>query len=297
MVWTPAGVISGVVTPFDDADAVDWESLHRQLHRLADSGITAVLVNASMAEGGHLTAQERDEILTFAVREVGDRIPVVATVYGANTTEAAAEAGRAARAGARGLLVYPHPAFGGEPLDPDLPVAYFDALWSAAQLPMVAFRTPAALAPTLSAQSLLRLSELPGVVAVKDSTGDIGFYTHGPGTEFLAPDTPLRVLADFDPLLLPFLNAGVPGATVICSAADPERYVELFETRDQALFQRLLRFAQVIYEPPFRDFRARLKEALRHDGVLTTSRVRAPLLALSPQERERVIEALTVSRE
>ena len=138
MVWTPAGVISGVVTPFDDADAVDWESLHRQLHRLADSGITAVLVNASMAEGGHLTAQERDEILTFAVREVGDRIPVVATVYGANTTEAAAEAGRAARAGARGLLVYPHPAFGGEPLDPDLPVAYFDALWSAAQLPMVA---------------------------------------------------------------------------------------------------------------------------------------------------------------
>ena len=118
MEWTPAGVISGTVTPFTDTGTVDWDSLHRHLHRLASSGVTAILVNAAMAEGGHLTAQERDEVLSFAVREVGDRIPVVATVYGANTTDAAEQARRAAQLGARGLLVYPHPAFGGEPLDP-----------------------------------------------------------------------------------------------------------------------------------------------------------------------------------
>ena len=296
MEWTPAGVISGTVTPFTDTGTVDWDSLHRHLHRLASSGVTAILVNAAMAEGGHLTAQERDEVLSFAVREVGDRIPVVATVYGANTTDAAEQARRAAQLGARGLLIYPHPAFGGEPLDPELPVAYFEALWRSAQLPMVAFRTPAALAPTLSAQALLRLSDLPGVVAVKDSTGDVGFYTHGPGTVFLAPDTPLRVLADFDPLLLRFLEAGVPGATVICSAVDPERYVELFETRAALLFGQLASFARVIYEAPFRDFRARLKEALRYDGILTTSSVRPPLRPLSRHDRERVIRALVDSR-
>lgn len=296
MTWTPAGVISGVVTPFTESDTIDWESLHRQLHHLAGSGITAILVNASMAEGGHLTTRERDELLAFAVRKVGDRVPVVGTVYGANTAEAAVEAGRAARAGAHGLLVYPHPAFGGQPLDTALPVAYFDALWRAAGLPMTVFRTPSALAPTIDAQALLRLSELPGVVAVKDSTGDLDFYTNGPGAEFLRPDTPLRVLADFDPLLLSFLHAGVPGATVICSAVDPERYVELFETQDEALFERLVGFARTIYEPPFRDFRARLKEALCHDGILTTSHVRAPLLPLPDQERQRVVRALRDSR-
>lgn len=302
MGWKPAGVISGAVTPFTDEDTIDRDSLQKHLHQLAGSGITGLLVNASMAEGAHLTERERDEVLAFAVREVGDRVPVLATVYGANTAEAAAEARRSAAAGAQGLLVYPHPAFGGSPLDPELPVAYFRAIWDAAGLPMIVFRTPASLAPTLSLDVLLRLSEVPGVTAVKDSTGDLDFYTgDGGGHRFATPDSPLKVLADYDPLLLDFLRAGVHGATVISSVVDTERYVELFDLRESpaadGLQQRLTRFAQAVYAAPFRDFRARLKEALRHDGVIATAHVRRPLLPLPAAERERITRALAASRQ
>lgn len=302
MTWNPAGVISGAMTPFGDDGRIDWESFHRHLHQLADARFTAVLVNASMAEGGHLTPAERTEALTVAVREIGTRVPVLATVYGAHTGEAAQEARRAADAGAHGLLVYPHPAFGGEPLDPELPAAYFREIWRAAALPMIVFRTPQSLAPTLDLPALLRLSETPGVVAIKDSTGDLGFYTDGgPGAQFLEPDPPLRILADHDPLLLPFLRAGAHGATVISSVVDSAHYVELFESRHtpgaDRLFERLTRFARAVYAPPFRDFRARLKEALRHDGVIAAAHVRPPLLPLSAVQRDEVVQALTASRE
>lgn len=302
MAWNPTGVISGAVSPFNDEGGIDWESFAKHLHHLASAGFTGVLVNASMAEGGHLTAAERAEALTFAVREIGDRVPVLATVYGSHTAETAEEARQAAETGAQGLLVYPHPAFAGEPLDPELPAAYFQEIWRAAALPMVVFRTPSSLAPTLDVAALLRLSEIPGVVAVKDSTGDLGFYTEGgPGARFLAADSPLRVLADHDPLLLPFLRAGAHGATVICSVVDSARWVELFNSRHtpaaDSLFERLLPFARAVYAAPFRDFRARLKEALHHDGVIATTHVRPPLLPLSTAERERVVAALAASRD
>ena len=302
MTWNPTGVISGAISPFDREGGIDWESFAKHLHHLASARFTGVLINASMAEGGHLTAAERDEALAFAVREIGDRVPVLATVYGSHTAEAADEARRAAETGARGLLVYPHPAFGGEPLDPELPVAYFREIWRAAALPMIVFRTPASLAPTLTLEALQRLSETEGVVAVKDSTGDLGFYTDGgPGSQFLAADSPLRVLADHDPVLLPFLRAGAHGATVISSVVDPARYVDLFDRRHtpeaDALFDRLVRFSRAVYAAPFRDFRARLKEALRHDGVIATADVRPPLLPLRAAERDRVLAALAASRE
>jgi 4-hydroxy-tetrahydrodipicolinate synthase len=302
MKWNPAGVISGAITPFTDDDTIDWESLHKHLHHLAGSGVNGLLINASMAEGGHLTGREREQILDFAVREIGDEVPVLTTVYGANTAEAAAEARRAAAAGAQGLLIYPHPAFGGLPLDPDLPAAYFRAIWSAAGLPMIAFRTPASLAPTLPLEALLRLGETPGVAAIKDSTGDLRFYTgDGGGSRFLAADSPLKVLADYDPLILDFLRAGAHGATVISSVVDPDRYVELFDTRAlptaDRLYARLARFARAVYQAPFRDFRARLKEALEHDGIIATSHVRRPLPPLSAAERDRIVDALAASRD
>lgn len=300
MAWKPAGVISGVITPFADDGTIDWESFHKHLHRLAGSAINGLLINASMAEGGHLSRQERDEALAFAIREAGDQVPVLATVYGANTTDAADEARRAAVAGAQGLLVYPHPAFGGSPLDPELPAAYFRAIWASAGLPMIVFRTPASLAPTLDLDALLRLSDMAGVMAVKDSTGDLGFYTEGGGKQFLTGDSPLKILADYDPLVLDFLRAGAQGATVISSVVDPDRYVELFDAQASPeadrLHERLACFARAVYAAPFRDFRARLKEALRQDGIIATGHVRRPLLPLSADERERIFHSLAASR-
>jgi 4-hydroxy-tetrahydrodipicolinate synthase len=302
MTWMPEGVIGGAITPMTNDDTIDWASLERHLHHLAGSGLSGLLINASMAEGGHLTAGERDEILTFALREVGERLTILATVYGANTNVAAYEAGRAAAAGAQGLLVFPHPAFGGEPLDPEIPAAYFTAIWDAARLPMIVFRTPASLAPTLDLDALKHLADVPGVVAVKDSTGDLAFYSPGGGGhEFMAADSPLKVLVDYDPRILDFLRAGAHGATVISSVVDPQRYVELFQNRHSTeadwLEDQLVIFAEAVYEPPFRNFRARLKEALRADGVIATSHVRRPLAPLTEAERDRVINALVATRE
>lgn len=295
-----AGVITGNVMPFTPAGNIDWASLEHHVDRLSRAGLIGLLANAMMAEGLHLTVAERAAVLRFMIEKVGGRVPVIATIFGINTAEAAEEAYQAARAGAQAVLVFPHPAFGGAPLDPQIPAAYFQAIWERASLPMIVFRLPGATAPSFDYECLKRLSEVPGVAAVKDTVADSNFYAPGRGAEFLAADSPVKILIDDDAAMLRFLRLGAPGATSICATVDPERYVRLFESRNEQnadeLDGKLRRFSAAVFHPPRRDFRARIKHALVLDGVLHDGGVRPPLPELGESERFAIAQALQASR-
>jgi 4-hydroxy-tetrahydrodipicolinate synthase len=296
---TWSGIITGAVTPFSDDDKIDWKSYERHLDGLVGKGLIGLLINAMMSEGGHLSAAERDSTLRFAANRVGSRLPLIATIYGSNTSEAAAEAARAEKIGAAALLVFPHAAFGGVPLDPEMPAAYFTAIARASTLPMIVFRTPATLGPTFGIEIMKRLCDVPGVVAIKDSAAEADFYC-GDGTVFMIPNSPLKILIDSDLAILDFLKRGAHGATSICACLDPRAYVQMFDNRHgasaDALQRSLLPLARAVYAAPFRDFRARLKEVLVADGIFASARVRAPLMPLGNNERLAVLEAKKLRR-
>ena len=289
-----SGIITGAVTPFGEDGTIDWESYEKHLDGLAGTGLIGLLVNAMMSEGGHLSAAERESALRFAVGRVGPKLPLIATVYGCNTGEAAAEAERAEKIGASALLVFPHAAFGGAPLDPRMPAAYFSAIARASTLPMIVFRTPETLGPTFGLEVMKRLCDVPEVAAIKDSAAEADFY-RGEGAMFLTPDSPLKVLIDSDLAILDFLRMGAHGATSICASLNPRAYARMFADRhvDRAatLQAALLPLAKAVYAAPFRDFRARLKAALAADGIFASANVRAPLMPLSDEEQAAMLGA------
>lgn len=297
---TWSGIITGAVTPFSNGGAIDWESYERHLHGLAGTGLIGLLINAMMSEGGHLSEAERDSTLRFAIDRIGATLPVIATIYGANTDAAAAEAARAEKAGAAALLVVPHPAFGGTPLDPEMPAAYFGAIARASALPMIVFRTPAALSPSFGIEIMKRLCDVPGVVAVKDSVAEADFY-RGDGARFMMPDSPLKILIDSDLAILDFLRMGAHGATSICACLNPCAYVRMFDNRHRdvatGLQEALLPLAKAVYAAPFRDFRARLKEVLAASGIFTIARVRPPLMCLAKEERSEMLTVLKCTQD
>lgn len=285
-----AGIITGTVTPFDSKDRIDWSALERHLDGLKSTGIKGLLANAMMAEGIHLTRPEREACLEFITRNVGS-LPVIATIFGINTSEAADEAYRAAQLGAQALLVYPHPAFGGEPLNADIPVGYYRAIHERAGIPVIVFRAPAAAAPLIGLGVLKRLADVRGILGFKDSVADASLY-EGPGTAFLSPDSPFKVFIDSDPVMLEYVRRGAYGAMSLCGTVVPDLYVHLFENAHtsgiEVLAEKLLPFANIIFRAPKRDFRARLKEALRQFGVLEEAGVRAPLPQLDARERAEI---------
>jgi 4-hydroxy-tetrahydrodipicolinate synthase len=284
-----SGIITGLITPFRSDGEIDWDSLERHLAYISRAGITGVLTSAMMGEGGHLSLAEREAILRFTVSRVGDELPVIATIYGNNTRDAAEEANRAVKIGARALLVFPHPAFAGRPLEPELPAAYFQQIWDAARTPMIVFRTPESLAPKFGLDVLQKLIDVPGVAAIKDSAAERDFYT-GSALKFLRDNSAVKILIDCDPHIPEFMRLGADGATSICAAVFPEEYVRLLDPTHMNVAEDLIElmrpFAEAVFSSPFRDFRARLKCALEFKQIISSGRVRAPLLPLLGSQRE-----------
>ena len=117
------GLIPACVVTFDADGRFDERAYRRYLQWLLPQGPVALAINADTGEGPHLWPHEREQVLRVAVDEAGD-VPVIAGLSAQFTEQGVDEAKRAEGAGARGLLVFPIPAYQGTPLDPAVPVGY-----------------------------------------------------------------------------------------------------------------------------------------------------------------------------
>ena len=127
-------------------------------------------------------------------------------------TAAACELARdAERAGASGIVVFPIAAFAGEPLPPEVPYEYHRAIAEACGLPMVLFQLQPSLAGVLfSRETLLRLIEIPTVVAIKEASFDAVKFVE---TRRILDEAPRRItlLTGNDNFILESFVLGVHG--------------------------------------------------------------------------------------
>lgn len=291
-------MIAGAVTPFDRRLRIDTPALARHLRSLADGGVSAVVVNADTGEGQHLDREERRDVLGVAVREIGARVSVLTGLVASSTREAIEAAGEAEMCGAAGLQVFPPLASLGGPPDPELAAAYYEAIAEATVLPLVVYRPPLGFGYGFDATVLARVVEVPAVAAVKESSFDRAAYAET--LELLGPErSRVKLLSGADTFVLESLRLGADGAMLALAAVAPERWVELLRLHRGGLDQeadeaaaRLEPLVAAIFAPPFRNFPARLKEALVLLGELDSAAVRPPLLPLDAADRERVARAL-----
>jgi 4-hydroxy-tetrahydrodipicolinate synthase len=291
-------VFTGAATPFSKDGSVDLQQFDRVISHLSNGGLGGIVVNAMLSEGGQLSLTERVTCVAEAARH--DKRPaLIATVYGSNTRDAVEEARLVAGAGADGLLIYPHPAFGGGTTDTDMIVEYYSAIHDVSGLPLIVFRTPGSLAPEFGIEALFALAQTPGVIAVKDSVADPDFYT-GPAATFLTPNSPLKIMADNDVRLLTMLRRGAHGGMSMVAAIFPRAVADLARLRNHAGVSELERaiapLASALAADPVRDFRARIKYLLLYAGVTTSADVRRPLREPSAAQHDVLVDAYSITK-
>jgi 4-hydroxy-tetrahydrodipicolinate synthase len=292
------GLIPATVTPMTADGAVDEQALGRYLEWLAEQRPAALAINTDAGEGPHMTADEKRGNLLAARRVLGDRLPVVAGL-GAPNTHLAVEAAKEARdAGASALLVFPQTAFrGARGADPVI-IAYHEAV-ARVGLPMIIFQ----LQPTLGGteyppETLTRLVEIDEVVAIKEATFDAVKYAE---TVALLRSLPKRiaVLTGNDNFILESFLLGGDGALIGFGAVATREQVEMIAAAKRGdwpaafrIYERLQPLIRCAFEPPVRDYRARIKEALVAQGVIPSSAVRPPLQPLDEEARRKVRAAV-----
>jgi 4-hydroxy-tetrahydrodipicolinate synthase len=252
-------------------------------------------------EGPHLSRDEKRRVLEIYVDEVGGRVPVLAGIGGPYTAMACELARDAERAGASGIVVFPIPAFAGEPLSPDVPYEYHRAIADACGLPMVLFQLQPALAGVLfSRETLLRLIEIPTVIAIKEASFDAVKFVD---TRRILHEAPRRItfLTGNDNFILESFVLGCTGALIGFGTIAIAEQVEMFrrvaagdiagaQDINDTVVQPL---ADALFAPPVRNYRARMKEALRQLGVIENTTMRPPLLPLAEADVAAMTSAMS----
>jgi 4-hydroxy-tetrahydrodipicolinate synthase len=272
----------------------------RHLSGLADvSGITAITVNGHGAEVSSLSRDERRRALAIALDEVGSRLPLISGIYTDNTLEAVELARDAKSEGASGLLIFPPTLFmWGAQLRPEMPFRHFATIAEAVDLPLVVFQYPPASGMGYTPETLIALTEIPQVVAVKEWSNDIVAFERNLRA-IRSTGRPVAVLSSFTMSLMASFILGADGAISGMGSVAADLQAELFEyvqqgdlVAAQQVNDRLDPLVRVFYAPPFVDMHNRMKEALALLGRISQAVVRPPLQPVSEAERKQIYAAL-----
>ncbi|EGQ2695914.1 4-hydroxy-tetrahydrodipicolinate synthase [Staphylococcus pseudintermedius] len=160
-----------LITPFSNGE-VDYEAIKRQVHFLIDNHIQSIVVNGTTAENPTLTDEEKDRILTTVIEENAQRVPIIVGT-GTNNTQKSIEASLRAKAlGADAImLITPYYL---KTSQRGL-VAHFEAIANVTELPVVLYNVPSRTNSTIEVDTVVRLSENPYIVALKDATNDFNY--------------------------------------------------------------------------------------------------------------------------
>ena len=164
------GSIVALVTPMHPDGAIDWQALARLIELHIESGTAGLGVVGTTGESPTLTVPEHCEVIRFAVEQAGGRIPVVAGTGGNSTHEAIELTVSAAEAGADySLSVTP---YYNRPTQHGL-LEHFQAVARAVNLPIILYNVPGRTGCDLLNETVVQLSQIDNIVAIKDATGDV----------------------------------------------------------------------------------------------------------------------------
>lgn len=165
------GSIVALVTPMHDDGSVDYDALRKLVDWHVAEGTDCIGVVGTTGESPTVSVEEHCEIIRVAVEQAAGRVPVMAGCGGNSTAEAIALAQFARKVGADSQLqvvpYYNKPGQEGQ-------YQHFRAIAEATgDLPIVLYNVPGRTGADLQHETVLRLAEVPGIVGIKEATGNI----------------------------------------------------------------------------------------------------------------------------
>src|SRR4051812_20190188 len=164
------GSIVALVTPMHEDGRVDDAALRRLIDWHIAEGTQCIGVVGTTGESPTVSVEEHCEIIRLTVEHVRGRVPVMAGAGGNSTAEAIELSRYALKVGADCTLsvvpYYNRPAQEGI-------YRHFVAIAEAVDIPMVLYNVPGRTVADMQVETVLRLAKVPGVIGIKEATGDI----------------------------------------------------------------------------------------------------------------------------
>ncbi|SEM48697.1 4-hydroxy-tetrahydrodipicolinate synthase [Mesobacillus persicus] len=281
-------ISTAMVTPFDSKGHVDFAKTTQLVNHLIKTGTESLVVAGTTGESPTLTKEEKIALFDHVVKVVDKRIPVIAGT-GSNNTYATVElTKKAAKLGVDGIMIVA--PYYNKPSQEGL-YQHFKAVADNTDLPIMVYNIPGRSAVNILPETIIRLSEIPNIVCVKEASGDLSAMTK------IIANTPddFMLYSGDDSLALPVLSIGGTGVVSVSSHIIGNQmkdmvyaYVNGKHEEAAKLHQKLLPVMQGMFKAPNP---APVKTALQMLG-LDVGTVRLPLVPLNHEERAEIYELI-----
>lgn len=213
------GAATALITPFKNG-AIDYDAFERILEQQINGGISALVVAGTTGESSTLTDSEHREIISFAIKKVAGRVPVIAGT-GSNDTDYAIDLSKfAADEGADAvLLVTP---YYNKATQNGL-YEHFKAIAQSCKIPCILYNVPSRTGCNILPATAYRLSQIDNIAAIKEASGDISQIAE---LAHLCADT-LDIYSGNDNQILPILSLGGKGVISVLSNIMPAQTNEI----------------------------------------------------------------------
>lgn len=217
------GIIAAMVTSMYDDESLNIEEIKNQVNRQIAAGVDGVFCLGTNGEAYILSEDEKLRIIETVVKTADGRVPVYAGTGMPGTADTIRLSRRAKELGVDVLSVI-SPYFAA--ISQDEIYNHYAELASAVDLPVVMYNMPARTGNNINPDTVARLSKVPGIVGVKDSSGN--FDNMKQYIELTDPET-FSVLSGNDALILWNLLAGGSGGITAVANIYPEVMVSIYQ--------------------------------------------------------------------
>jgi 4-hydroxy-tetrahydrodipicolinate synthase len=271
-------LITAMVTPFAKDGSIDWDGVATLATHLADHGHDAIAVNGTTGEAPTTKSSEKLEIIKVVKSTVGSRVKVLSGAGDNETSYTVEQAKRSADAGADGLLIvtpyYNKPPQAGIE-------AHFKAVASSTDLPIMMYDIPGRTGVEIESDTIVRLFELPNIVALKDAKGNLA------ATSDVIARCGIPVYSGDDILNLPFLSIGAVGFVSVCGHTVGSELKEMLDAWFAGDTARALEIHQKlipVFKGTFKTQGAILTKAAMNLMGLPGGTTRLPLVDATPAQ-------------
>ena len=280
-----------LVLPMFEDGSIDYEGYKRQVQRMIDGGVKALLVNGTTGEPATTDIEDEFELTKITVEMAkGTGVKVIAGAGSNYTAQAIRKAKFNAEAGAdANLVVTP---YYNKTSQRGL-IEHYKAVAAASDLPLIMYNVPGRTGMKISVDTVVELAKVPNIVAMKDATDDIAY-----AMEVLTrtKDMDFDLYSGCDDNILPFIAAGGKGVISVLSNLYP-RETEMFAQAalkgDLELARKMAYDLNDVSKYLFIDVNPIMpKAALKHMGVIESDMLRQPLIPTTEENKKLLFDAM-----
>ncbi len=214
------GSLVAIVSPMRDDGSLDYDAYRRLIEWHIAEGSNGIVAVGTTGESPTVDHEEHCELVRVAVETVRGRVPVIAGTGGNSTSEAIELTAYAKGVGAdASLQVVP---YYNKPTQEGL-YQHFRKVAESIDLPIILYNVPGRTVADLATETTLRLAQVPGIVGIKDATGDLAR-----GADLLKRSPkPFAVYSGNDDTALALMLLGGHGVISVTANVAPRLMAEL----------------------------------------------------------------------